>query len=211
MREKCGNRLVSGSDYMVDALKLLNQASRVSGESLQSCGAWLCPDGIKHIFYLPILRVSGQQLTSNHPTVDSRNLNLKFGQKEATHNKLFFSIPTKYTIEPSRPLDLLEKLWLDNERIKGLTSTPETKVSILELTKVVSKFEMKDGDIVLFLDLSEQQAKMLASERHWAHRLQSDAFPMGEGVRFLRQGNLSTVQNELCGGVELGQICDPPS
>ncbi|GFW20431.1 hypothetical protein TNCV_4546981 [Trichonephila clavipes] len=34
MREKCGNRLVSDLDYMVDALKLPNQALGVSGESL---------------------------------------------------------------------------------------------------------------------------------------------------------------------------------
>ncbi|GFR03745.1 hypothetical protein TNCT_424831 [Trichonephila clavata] len=39
----------------------------------------------------------------------------------------------------------LEKLRLENERLKGLTSTPEAKVSIYELTKVVPKFEMKDG------------------------------------------------------------------
>ncbi|GFU56912.1 hypothetical protein TNCV_2437891 [Trichonephila clavipes] len=37
----------------------------------------------------------------------------------------------------------LEKLRLESERLKGLTSTPEAKVSIYELTKV----EMKDGDI----------------------------------------------------------------
>ncbi|GFY54802.1 hypothetical protein TNIN_10741 [Trichonephila inaurata madagascariensis] len=49
----------------------------------------------------------------------------------------------------------LEKLRLENERIKGLTSTPEAKVSIYELTKVVPKFEMKDGDIVLFFTLFE--------------------------------------------------------
>ncbi|GFY33755.1 hypothetical protein TNCV_4594671 [Trichonephila clavipes] len=40
-----------------------------------------------------------------------------------------------------------EKLRLESERLKGLTSTPEAKVSIYELTKVVPKFEMKDGDI----------------------------------------------------------------
>ncbi|GFX22226.1 hypothetical protein TNCV_2950721 [Trichonephila clavipes] len=39
MREKGGNRLVQGTDYMVDALKLPNQAPRVSGESLQTCVA----------------------------------------------------------------------------------------------------------------------------------------------------------------------------
>ncbi|GFY42122.1 hypothetical protein TNIN_140501 [Trichonephila inaurata madagascariensis] len=53
----------------------------------------------------------------------------------------------------------LEKLRLENERLKGLTSTPEAKVSIYELTKVVPKFEMKDGDIVLFLTIFERQAK----------------------------------------------------
>ncbi|GFU73631.1 hypothetical protein TNCV_1672231 [Trichonephila clavipes] len=31
MREKSGNRLVTGPDYMMDALKLSNQAPRVSG------------------------------------------------------------------------------------------------------------------------------------------------------------------------------------
>ncbi|GFW01183.1 hypothetical protein TNCV_1764201 [Trichonephila clavipes] len=45
MREKGGNHLVPGPDYMVDALKLPNQAIRGSGESLQKCVAWRCPDG----------------------------------------------------------------------------------------------------------------------------------------------------------------------
>ncbi|GFV75230.1 hypothetical protein TNCV_3190791 [Trichonephila clavipes] len=45
MREKGGNRLVPGLDYMVNALKLLNQAPRGSGESLQKCVAWRSPDG----------------------------------------------------------------------------------------------------------------------------------------------------------------------
>ncbi|GFS59290.1 transposable element Tcb2 transposase [Trichonephila clavipes] len=40
-REKGGNRLVPSPDYMVEALNLPNQAPRVSGESLQTCGAWL--------------------------------------------------------------------------------------------------------------------------------------------------------------------------
>ncbi|GFW35720.1 hypothetical protein TNCV_4435691 [Trichonephila clavipes] len=44
MREKGGNRLVPGPDYMVDVLKLPNQDTRVSGESLQTCMAWRCPD-----------------------------------------------------------------------------------------------------------------------------------------------------------------------
>ncbi|GFU55010.1 hypothetical protein TNCV_425201 [Trichonephila clavipes] len=34
-----GTRLVPGTDYMVDALKLSNQAPGVSGESLQTCVA----------------------------------------------------------------------------------------------------------------------------------------------------------------------------
>ncbi|GFY71433.1 retrovirus-related Pol polyprotein from transposon opus [Trichonephila inaurata madagascariensis] len=54
----------------------------------------------------------------------------------------------------------------------GLTSTPEAKVSIYELTKVVPKFEMKDGDIVLFLTLFERQAKRVNIEkRHWVSAL----------------------------------------
>ncbi|GFY37363.1 CCHC-type domain-containing protein [Trichonephila inaurata madagascariensis] len=60
---------------------------------------------------------------------------------------------------------LLEKLRLENERLKGLTSTPEAKVSIYELTKVVPKFEMKGGDIVLFLTLFERQAKRVSIEK----------------------------------------------
>ncbi|GFV97305.1 hypothetical protein TNCV_2038151 [Trichonephila clavipes] len=50
MREKGGKRLVPGPDYMVDALKLSNQAPRASGELLQTCTAWRCPDGTQHLF-----------------------------------------------------------------------------------------------------------------------------------------------------------------
>ncbi|GFW31734.1 hypothetical protein TNCV_3099591 [Trichonephila clavipes] len=59
----------------------------------------------------------------------------------------------------------LEKLRLESERLKELTSTPEAKVSIYELTKVVPKFEMKDGDIVVFLTLFERQAKRVGIEK----------------------------------------------
>ncbi|GFY33283.1 hypothetical protein TNCV_1241331 [Trichonephila clavipes] len=79
MREKRDNPLVPGPDNMVDALKLLNQAPRVSG----------------------------QLLASNGPVVDSRDLNLVFGHTEATPNKLFLSSPTKYTVEPFCPLVLV--------------------------------------------------------------------------------------------------------
>ncbi|GFV84851.1 hypothetical protein TNCV_4298331 [Trichonephila clavipes] len=75
MREKVGNRLVSGSDYMVDALKLLNQTSRASGKSIQTCVAWSCPDGTQFLFFGPIQAVSGQSLCPNDPVVDSRDLN----------------------------------------------------------------------------------------------------------------------------------------
>ncbi|GFV40468.1 hypothetical protein TNCV_4494251 [Trichonephila clavipes] len=107
MREKGRNRLVPGPDYMVDALKLPNQASRVSGESLQTCGAWRCPDGAQHLFYWPILAVSGQSLASNGPFLDSRYLNLVFGLMKDINNKLFLSSPTKYTVEPSWMLVLV--------------------------------------------------------------------------------------------------------
>ncbi|GFV91023.1 hypothetical protein TNCV_1249051 [Trichonephila clavipes] len=103
MREKGSNRLVPGPDYMEDALKLPNQAPRVSGESLQTSVAWHCPDGTQHLFCWPILAVSGQSPALNGPVVDSSDLNLVFGHVEATHNKLFFSSPTKYTVEPSWP------------------------------------------------------------------------------------------------------------
>ncbi|GFX30462.1 hypothetical protein TNCV_3461131 [Trichonephila clavipes] len=101
MREKGGNRLVPGTDYMVDALKLSNQAPSVSGESLQTCVAWRCPDGTQHLFCRPILAVSSQSLASNGPVIESRYLNLMFGPTEVTHNKLFLSSPNKYTVEPS--------------------------------------------------------------------------------------------------------------
>ncbi|GFU52328.1 hypothetical protein TNCV_3958511 [Trichonephila clavipes] len=65
MSEKDGNRLVPGLDCMVDALKLPNQAPRVSGESLQTCVVWLCSDGTQHLFCWLILAVSGQLLASN--------------------------------------------------------------------------------------------------------------------------------------------------
>ncbi|GFT76233.1 hypothetical protein TNCV_564291 [Trichonephila clavipes] len=87
MRGKGGNSLVPSPDYMVDALKLSNQAPTVSGESLQTCVAWRCPDGTTPLHCWPILAVSGQSLASNGPLVDSRHLNLVFGPTEATHNK----------------------------------------------------------------------------------------------------------------------------
>ncbi|GFX29729.1 hypothetical protein TNCV_2750631 [Trichonephila clavipes] len=107
MREKGGNHLVLGLDYMVDALKLPNQAPRDSVESLQKCVAQRCPDGTQHRFCWPILAISGQSLASNGPVVDSRDLNLVFGLAEGTPNKLFLSCPTKYTVEPSWPLVLV--------------------------------------------------------------------------------------------------------
>ncbi|GFW25597.1 hypothetical protein TNCV_1308581 [Trichonephila clavipes] len=60
MREKGGNHLVPGPGYMVDALKFPNQASRVSGESLQTVVAWRCLNGTQHLFCWPILAFSGQ-------------------------------------------------------------------------------------------------------------------------------------------------------
>ncbi|GFV05446.1 hypothetical protein TNCV_226571 [Trichonephila clavipes] len=87
MREKGGNRLVPGPDFMVDALKLPNQASKGSGESLQKCVAWRCPDERQHLFCWPILAISGQSLASNGPVDHSRDLNLVFGHVEATPNK----------------------------------------------------------------------------------------------------------------------------
>ncbi|GFV86667.1 hypothetical protein TNCV_4185201 [Trichonephila clavipes] len=53
--EKSSNRLVLGPDCMVDALKLLNRAPRVSGESLQTSVACRCPDGTQHLLCWPTL------------------------------------------------------------------------------------------------------------------------------------------------------------
>ncbi|GFX31788.1 hypothetical protein TNCV_171211 [Trichonephila clavipes] len=120
MREKGDNRLVPGLDYMVDALKLSNQAPRVSDESLKTCVAWRCPDGTQHLFCWPILAVSGQSLALYGPVVDSRYLNLMFGPTEATHNKLFLSTLTKYTVEPSW---MLVRVWLSFELLHRALTT----------------------------------------------------------------------------------------
>ncbi|GFT33117.1 hypothetical protein TNCV_1264781 [Trichonephila clavipes] len=84
---KGGIRLVPGPDYMVDALKLANQAPRGSGESLQKCVVWRCSDGTQHLFCWPILAIFSQSLASNGPVVDSRDLNLVFGHAEVSPNK----------------------------------------------------------------------------------------------------------------------------
>ncbi|GFX14354.1 hypothetical protein TNCV_1768481 [Trichonephila clavipes] len=121
MRVKGGNRLVPVPDYMVDALKLSNKAHRASGESIQTCVAWRCPDGTQRLFCWPILAVSGQSLSSNDPVVDSRYLNLVFGPTEETHNKLFLSSHTKYTVEPSW---MLVRFWPPFELLHpALTTT----------------------------------------------------------------------------------------
>ncbi|GFV26118.1 hypothetical protein TNCV_4887491 [Trichonephila clavipes] len=74
-REKGGNHLVPGLDYIVNALKLTNQAPRVSGDSLQKCVEWHCPFGTQHLFCWLNLANSSQSQASNGPVVDSRDLN----------------------------------------------------------------------------------------------------------------------------------------
>ncbi|GFU15336.1 hypothetical protein TNCV_954701 [Trichonephila clavipes] len=69
--------------------------------------AWRSPDGTQHLFCWLSLAISGQSLTSNGPVVDSTYLTLAFGDTEATHNILFPSSSTKYTVEPSCPLILI--------------------------------------------------------------------------------------------------------
>ncbi|GFT70070.1 hypothetical protein TNCV_4690151 [Trichonephila clavipes] len=120
MREKVGNRFAPGPDYMVDALKLSNQAPRASCESVQMCEAWRCSDGTQHLFCWTILTVSGQSLATNGPVVESRYLNLVFGPTEETHNKLFLSSPTKYTVEPSW---MLVRVWLPFELLHRALTT----------------------------------------------------------------------------------------
>ncbi|GFV52237.1 hypothetical protein TNCV_3778091 [Trichonephila clavipes] len=82
--------------------------------------AWRCPDGTQHLFCWPILTVSGQSLASNGPVIDSRYLNLVFDSTEGTHNKLFLSSPTKYTLEPSWMLVLV---WPPFKLLHGALST----------------------------------------------------------------------------------------
>ncbi|GFV33909.1 hypothetical protein TNCV_1082051 [Trichonephila clavipes] len=50
MREKGGNILVPGPDYMVNAIKLPNKAPRGSGESLQKYVTRRCTDGTQLLF-----------------------------------------------------------------------------------------------------------------------------------------------------------------
>ncbi|GFX16056.1 uncharacterized protein TNCV_4703141 [Trichonephila clavipes] len=64
------------------------------------------------------LVVSGQSLASNGPVVDTKDLNLVFSHKEATHNKLFFSSATKYTVEHSWTL------------VQLLSDAPTTNMSV---------------------------------------------------------------------------------
>ncbi|GFX26954.1 hypothetical protein TNCV_1841261 [Trichonephila clavipes] len=92
MREKGGNRLAPSPDCMVDAFNFSNQTPRVFGESLQTCVAWRCPDRTQHLFYWPILAVSGQSLASNGPVIDSKCLNLVFDPTEATHKNYSFPV-----------------------------------------------------------------------------------------------------------------------
>ncbi|GFV54496.1 hypothetical protein TNCV_2282011 [Trichonephila clavipes] len=106
MREKGGNRLVPDPDYMVDALKLPNQAPRVYGESLQTCVAWRCPHGTQHLFCWSILAISDQSLASNGPVVDSID-NLVFRHTEKIIINNSFPSATKYIVEPSYPLVLV--------------------------------------------------------------------------------------------------------
>ncbi|GFS97096.1 hypothetical protein TNCV_184471 [Trichonephila clavipes] len=80
-------RMGSGTDYMVDALKLLSKAPRDYGELLQKYMFWSCPDGTQHLFCWQILAIFGQYIASNGPVVDSRNLNLVIGHAEVTPNK----------------------------------------------------------------------------------------------------------------------------
>ncbi|GFX75034.1 hypothetical protein TNCV_1846061 [Trichonephila clavipes] len=84
MPEEGGNCLVPCPDYMVDALKLPNQAPRVSGESLRTGVAWCGSDEAQHFFFWSIMSVSSQSLAPNGPVVDSRDLNLVFRHTEAT-------------------------------------------------------------------------------------------------------------------------------
>ncbi|GFX12123.1 hypothetical protein TNCV_2999061 [Trichonephila clavipes] len=93
MREKGGYHLLPGPDYMVDALKLPNQAPRVSGKSLQTCVAWHCPDGTQHLSYCPFLAVSGQSLASNGLIVDSRDMNLVFSIRKQLIINDSFPVP----------------------------------------------------------------------------------------------------------------------
>ncbi|GFW91399.1 hypothetical protein TNCV_3375651 [Trichonephila clavipes] len=60
---------------------------------------WRCSDGTQPLIWWSMLAVSGQSLASNCPVVDSRDLILMLGHTEATHNKLFLSSPTKYTVD----------------------------------------------------------------------------------------------------------------
>ncbi|GFX72103.1 hypothetical protein TNCV_3050261 [Trichonephila clavipes] len=78
---------------MVDAIKLLKQAPRVSSKSLQTYLTWRCPDGTQHLFCWSILAVSGQSLASKGPVVESRDLNLVFGIRKQELINYSFPVP----------------------------------------------------------------------------------------------------------------------
>ncbi|GFX90618.1 hypothetical protein TNCV_3194361 [Trichonephila clavipes] len=84
MREKGDNHLVPDPDCMVDAFNFPKQAPTVSGESRR---VWPCVVMMQH----------------NTSSVGQ----FCVWPSEATHNKLFLSSSTKYTVEPSWPLVLV--------------------------------------------------------------------------------------------------------
>ncbi|GFW25255.1 uncharacterized protein TNCV_5088211 [Trichonephila clavipes] len=96
MPEKGNNHLLPGLDYMVDALKLPNQAPRVSDESLQTCVAWRCPDGTQHIFCWPILSLDWYQIFGSTLV---QNTATDFAQLKAALSKAFPAIQNKKDLE----------------------------------------------------------------------------------------------------------------
>ncbi|GFX02716.1 hypothetical protein TNCV_2011601 [Trichonephila clavipes] len=95
MREKGGNRLVPGPDYMCGGW--------IKTFQLSSQNLWRVSIDVRGLALsrwntTPLLLAnSGQSLASNGSVVDSRYLNLMFDPTKATHNKLFLSTPTVYT------------------------------------------------------------------------------------------------------------------
>ncbi|GFU42627.1 hypothetical protein TNCV_4884741 [Trichonephila clavipes] len=87
MQEKSNNPLVTGLDYMVDALKLPNEALR-SFMGFTTCViSWRCPYGAQNL----ILLANSGRLWSiaifKRSVVDSRDLNVVLGHTEAIHVK----------------------------------------------------------------------------------------------------------------------------
>ncbi|GFV20701.1 hypothetical protein TNCV_777461 [Trichonephila clavipes] len=66
----------------------------------------------------------------------------------------------------------LEKMRLEIERSRfDPENLSPLKTSVSDLIKIIPNFDIRDGDIVLFLTLFERQAKRIGVEKNWVSAL----------------------------------------